>query len=247
MPTEHTVKSYDDELRRLDNLIAEMGGLAEVQLSSAIDALSRRDPETAASIALNDQRIDELQAAIDQQAIAMLALRQPMARDLREIVSALKTAGILERVGDYAKNVAKRTVAISETQPSISIQSVVRLGHLASELIKSALDAYLTRDAEKAALIRTRDREIDALYTSLFRELLTYMMEDARSITVCTHLLFIAKNFERVGDYATNISEIIQFMVLGQRPTVERPKGDTTSYAVVKPSGELSLTGEAGR
>lgn len=245
MPSEHTVKSFDDELRRLDNLIAEIGGLAEVQLVSAVEALARRDPERAAAIALADERIDRLEEDIDQQAITMLALRQPMARDLREIVGALKTASILERVGDYAKNVAKRTVAIAESNSPISPQTVMRLGHLAAEMIRDVLDAYLSRDVERAAAIRGRDRELDALYTSLFRELLTYMMEDARSITTCTHLLFIAKNLERVGDYATNIAEIVQFMVLGERPGVDRPKEDLTSYAIRVEKGELGLAREA--
>ncbi|MCU0838418.1 MAG: phosphate signaling complex protein PhoU [Rhodospirillales bacterium] len=246
MPTEHTVKSYDDELKRLDNLVAEMGGLAELQLVSAIESLTRRDPERAAGVAMTDARIDSLQAEIDQQAFTMLALRQPMARDLREIISALKTAGILERVGDYAKNVAKRTVAISESPVTVSTQTVARLGYLAAELIKEVIDAYLSRDVERAAVIRGRDRELDALYTSLFRELLTYMMEDPRSITTCTHLLFVAKNFERVGDYATNLAEIVQFMVVGERPPVERPKDDVTSYTVMANNGELGLAKEAG-
>jgi phosphate transport system protein len=245
MPTDHTVKSYDDELKRLDNLIAEMGGLGELQLASAIDALNRRDPERAAAIALADRRIDALEEDIDHQAFSMLALRQPMARDLREIIGALKTAGILERVGDYAKNVAKRTVAIAEGQTNVSVQTVARLGYLATEMIKDVLDAYLSRDVERAAAIRGRDRELDALYTSLFRELLTYMMEDPRSITTCTHLLFIAKNFERVGDYATNIAEIVQFMVLGERPPIDRPKDDATSYTIMVSSGALGLAKEA--
>lgn len=245
MATDHTVKSYDDELRHLDNLIAEMGGLAELQLTSAIDALIRRDAERAASVTLNDQRIDRLEADIDHQAIAMLALRQPMARDLREIVGALKTAGILERVGDYAKNVAKRTVAIAEGSTIVSVQTVARLGYLAAEMIKDVLDAYLTRDADRAMVIAGRDRELDALYTSLFREQLTYMMEDARSITSCTHLLFIAKNFERIGDYATNIAEIVQFMVIGEPPSVDRPKDDETSYTILVDNGELGLAKKA--
>jgi phosphate transport system protein len=246
MPTDHTVKSYDDELKQLDNLIAEMGGLAELQLTSAIDALIRRDPERAAAIALADRRIDGLEEAIDRQAFIMLALRQPMARDLRDIIGALKTSGILERVGDYAKNVAKRTLAIAEGQTSVSPQTVARLGRLATAMMKDVLDAYLSRDIERAKAVRSRDRELDALYTSLFRELLTYMMEDPRSITSCTHLLFIAKNFERVGDYATNIAEILEFMILGEWPHGERPKGDATSYTVMAKSGELDVVKKEG-
>jgi phosphate transport system protein len=170
---------------------------------------------------------------IDHEAIAMLALRQPMATDLREVVGALKTAGMLERIGDYAKNVAKRTAALVETSAVPSAQTVVRLGTLAQEMIKDVLDAYIARDVEKADLVRQRDKELDALHTSIFRELLTYMMEDARNITACTHLLFIAKNIERIGDHATNIAEVIMFIVQGRIPDEERPKSDVASYTVL--------------
>lgn len=233
MATQHTVKSFDDELKRLDNLIAEIGGQTELQLASCIDALQRRDVEKAAQITVNDQRIDRLEEEIDRQSVNMLALRQPMARDLREIVGALKTASLIERIGDYAKNVAKRTAAIADAQQAMPVQSVIRLGHLAQEMVKDVLDAYLSRDLEKADMVRIRDRELDSLHTSLFREFLTYMMEDARNITACTHLLFVAKNFERVGDHATNIAEIIHFQITGERPRDDRPKGDATSYTVV--------------
>lgn len=230
--TEHIVKSFDDQLKRLENLIAEMGGLAEVQLADAIEAMSRRDLEKAARITAADQRIDDLEALVDQEAIAMLALRQPMARDLREIVGAFKAASMLERIGDYAKNVAKRTAALVEMPPVPSTQTVVRLGKLAQEMIKDVLDAYIARDADKAEMVRRRDMELDALHTSIFRELLTYMMEDPRSITACTHLLFIAKNIERIGDHATNIAEVVCFVVQGRAPTERRQKEDVTSFTV---------------
>ena len=230
--TEHIVKSFDDQLKRLENLIAEMGGLAEVQLADALEAMSRRDLEKAARITVADQRIDDLETLVDQEAIAMLALCQPMAKDLREIVGALKAASMLERIGDYAKNVAKRTAALVEMPPVPSAQTVVRLGKLAQEMIKDVLDAYIARDADKAEMVRRRDVELDALHTSIFRELLTYMMEDPRSITACTHHLFIAKNIERIGDHATNIAEVVCFVVRGRAPMERRQKEDVTSFTV---------------
>jgi phosphate transport system protein len=235
MSPEHTVRSYDDELRRLDNMIAEMGGLAEVQLDGALEALVRRDVEKAGQIVANDQRIDSLENQIDQHTISMLARRQPMAKDLREIVGALKTANILERIGDYAKNVARRTSAISAMPPVPPAQSLARLGHLAQSMVKDVLDAYLARDAEKADLISLRDRDLDALYTSIFRELLTYMMEDPRNITACTHLLFVAKHIERIGDHATNIAELVHFLVKGEMPVDQRPREDETGLDTLEP------------
>ena len=235
MASDHIVKSFDEELKRLENLIAEMGGLAEVQLADAIEAMSKRDLEQAERITAADQRIDDLELLVDQEAIALLALRQPMAMDLREIVGALKAAGMLERIGDYAKNVAKRTAVLVEMAPVPSAQTVVRLGGLAQEMITDVLDAYIARDADKAELVRQRDKELDALHTSIFRELLTYMMEDPRSITACTHLLFIAKNIERIGDHATNIAEVVEFLVNGRVPADERIKEDVASFTLIKP------------
>ena len=235
MSSEHIVKSFDEQLRRLENLIAEMGGLAEAQLADAIDAMSYRDLDKAARIIADDQRIDDLELLVDQEAIAMLALRQPMARDLREIVGALKAASMLERIGDYAKNVAKRTAALVETPPVPSAQTVVRLGMLAQEMIKDVLDAYIARDAEKADQVRQRDQELDALHTSIFRELLTYMMEDPRNITACTHLLFVAKNIERIGDHATNIAEVVIFMV--QRAHARRSAAEGRRHQLYRAAG----------
>ena len=233
MGSEHTVKSFDEELRRLDNMVAEMGGLAEVQLQSALEALIRRDTEKAAEVVTNDRRLDQLEAEVDQHTITMLARRQPMAKDLREIVGALKTASMIERIGDYAKNVAKRTAAIAEMPPVPSAQTVARLGGLAQQMVKDVLDAYLSRDVEQAKSVRARDRELDALYTSIFRELLTYMMEDPRNISACTHLLFVAKHIERIGDHATNIAEIVHFLVTGEMPTDERPRQDESEITIV--------------
>ena len=233
MPTEHTVRSFDEHLNRLESLIAEMGGLAEHQLSQAVTACLRRDIEKAAQIAAADTRIDRIEERIDHDAVTLLALRQPMATDLRAIISALKTAAVLERVGDYAKNVAKRTAALAEMPPVPPATTIARLGGLVQNMLKDVLDAYGARDAAKAERVRQRDEDVDALYTSIFRELLTYMMEDARNITACTHLLFIAKNLERVGDHATNIAENVQFLVSGKAPFEDRPKDDQTSYTVM--------------
>jgi phosphate transport system protein len=236
MATDHTVRSFDDDLKRLDHLIAEMGGLAEVQLAGAIEALVRRDVEQATAVAAADARIDALEAQLDQHTISLLARRQPMARDLREIVGALKTASMIERIGDYAKNIAKRTAAIAEVTPVPSVQSVARLGELAQAMVKDVLDAFLARDRAKADAIRLRDRDLDALHTAIFRELLTYMMEDPRSISACTHLLFVAKHLERIGDHATNIAEIVHFLVTGEAPTDQRPRGDESEFVIAEAS-----------
>lgn len=233
---QHIVKSFDDELNWLDNTIAEMGGLAETQLAAAIDALVRRDAEKAAEIVEWDKRIDALDDEINSFTVRVLALRQPQASDLRITVAALKTAGELERIGDYAKNVAKRTVTLSKTPPVGSATgSIARMGGLVQTMIKNVLDAYVARDWEQAEDVRLRDEEVDQIHTSLFRELLTYMMEDPRNITACTHLLFIAKNVERMGDHATNIAEHIHFMVRGDEPGSARVNEDRSSYTVVEP------------
>ena len=233
---EHIVKSFDDELNWLDNAIAEMGGLAEAQLAAAIDALVRRDAEKAAEIIEWDKRIDKLEEDINNFTVRMLALRQPRASDLRITVAALKSAGDLERIGDYAKNVAKRTITISKTEPvGGAVNSIARMASMVQSMIKNVLDAYVSRDWERAADVRLRDEDVDHSHTSLFRELLTYMMEDPRNITACTHLLFIAKNVERIGDHTTNIAEHIHFMVRGGEPENARINDDLSSYTVVEP------------
>ncbi|TVR83146.1 MAG: phosphate transport system regulatory protein PhoU [Rhodospirillales bacterium] len=238
MASEHIVKAFDEQLNHLDHQIAEMGGLAEHQLAEAIAALVRRDSDKAAAVARGDRRIDALETQVEHDAVALIALRQPMGSDLRAVITALKTSAIIERIGDYAKNVAKRTGALAEMPPMPPAFTVARLGHLAQAMIKDVLDAYVARDPEKAELVRRRDQEVDALYTSIFRELLTYMMEDPRNITACTHLLFVAKNIERIGDHATNIAENVVYLVLGTIPADERPKGDASSFTVLTPSGE---------
>lgn len=237
MATEHTVKSFDEDLRRLDNVIAEMGGLAEAQLADAIEALVKRNGEAAQRVVSNDERIDALEHEVDNLAITMLALRQPMASDLRIVITALRTASVIERIGDYAKNIAKRTIALSQTPPVGPTKTIARMGVLVQGMIKDVLDAYIERDAQKAQDVWRADEEVDALHTSLFRELLTYMMEDPRNISSCTHLLFVAKNIERMGDHATNIAENVWFLVHGDTPPESRPKGDESSYTVMRPDG----------
>jgi len=236
MESQHVVKSYDEELRRLRNTITEMGGLAESQLATAIDAVVKRDSELAASVVEGDARVDQLQRDSDNLAIRLLALRQPMARDLREILAALKIASDLERVADYAANVAKRAIALNQTPPVRPVYALPRMAQLAQLLIKDVIDAYVARDADRAYAVWMRDAELDEMYSSLFRELLTYMMEDPRNISACTHLLFMAKNIERIGDHATNIAEDLYYLVHGTPLTEARPKGDQSSLEIITPS-----------
>jgi phosphate transport system protein len=231
MVSEHIIKSYDDELRRLDNAITEMGGLAETQVAHAIDAMQRRDTAFAQTVIEGDLRVDELELEIEELVVRLLALRQPMARDLRQIIAALKIGSDLERIGDYAANVAKRSLVLGQLPPVRPAYTVPRMGRLAQTMIKDILDAYVERDAEKALTVWSRDEELDEMYTSCFRELLTYMIEDARNITPCTHLLFMAKNVERIGDHTTNIGETIYFLVHGTRLKETRRKGDRTTVA----------------
>lgn len=235
MEHDHIVKSFDDDLGRIDAIVAEMGGLAERQLTDAVDALVKRDAERALSVIESDKKIDALETELDNFTIQVLALRQPMAEDLRAVISALKIAANLERIGDYAKNVAKRTVTLS-TMDTVgdASASVQRMGQAVQLMIKNVLDAYGARDIAKANDVRMRDEEVDMMHTSLFRELLTYMVEDPHSITACTHLLFVAKNVERIGDHVTSIAENVHFLVSGEMPTDERPKSDLSSQAVVE-------------
>lgn len=235
MDSDHIVRAYDRDLERLDNLIAEMGGRAETMLADAVAALVRRDTDKAARTAAADRRIDALEAEIDALAMRVLALRQPMAEDLRVVIAGLKTAGDLERIGDYIRNMANRTVALSRTRSvGGAAQTIARMAAIVQTMLKNVLDAYAARDADKADDVRSRDADVDQLHTSLFRELLTYMMEDPRQITACTHLLFIAKNLERIGDHVTNIAEYVHLMVRGAKPEEGRPKGDRSSFTVIE-------------
>ena len=228
--SEHTVRSYEEELALLNNTIAKMGGLAEKVLGQSFDALERRDADLAANTIGEDEEIDQLQSEIEEQAVVMIARRQPMAYDLRQIMAALRISADLERIGDLGKNIAKRAVAVvTEQQPKQLMMGLKHMGELSLNQLKEVLDAFVERDAERALNVWYKDEEIDAMYNSLFRELLTYMMEDPRNIGLCTHLLFGAKNIERVGDHATNIAETVYYLVHGRPITDRRPKGDTTS------------------
>src|SRR5438445_8272872 len=244
MASEHIIKSYDEELRKLSNTITEMGGLAESQLATAIDAVVKRDSELAAIVVEGDAKVDELQRDLDNLAVRLLALRQPMARDLREILAALKIASDLERICDYAANVAKRSIALNQAPPVRPVFALPRMARLAQQLIKDVLDAYVARDADKALIVWARDEELDEMYSGLFRELLTYMMEDARNITASTHLLFMAKNIERIGDHATNIAETVYFLVHGTPLNPPRPKGDRSIAMLDPPLAEAIRVSE---
>lgn len=234
---EHIVKSFDDELQRLTGEIVHMGELAIEQLDRAMAALDQRNSREAEDVVAGDKRIDALEMEVSQDVIRLLALRQPMAGDLREILAALRIASDIERVGDYAANLAKRSLALNVTAPMAPARQLGGLVELAIEMLQGVLEAYRNRDADLAMAIRARDAELDALYTSLFRELLTYMMEDPRNISACTHLLFMAKNIERVGDHATNIAENVWFLEHGEMPG-EREKRDTSSTDPIAPPAD---------
>ncbi len=221
----HIVKSYDDELQHLNRALVEMGGATEAQIEAAIEAVIKRDPDRAQSIIREDDKIDALYFQIDAQATRLLALRQPMAADLRAIVAALKISADLERIADYAANIAKRAIPLAQVSPMRPVHTVPRMSRLGQRMLKDVLDAFIERDVDQAVRVWHADEEVDEMYVSLFRELLTYMMEDPRRITPCTHLLFIAKNLERIGDHITNIAETIYFLVEGTRMRADRPKG----------------------
>jgi phosphate transport system protein len=223
---DHTVKAYDKELDMLGRQIAEMGGIAEKMLIDAMDALANTDITLAHQVVATDHRLDALQHEIEEQAILTIARRQPMAIDLREIIGAIRVAGNLERVGDLAKNIAKRSVKIGlEARVPRAIIGLKHMNDFATELMKDVLDAYAQRDVERARAVWERDVELDALEDSVFRDLLAHMMEDARHISLCAHLLFCSKNIERIGDHATNIAETVFYLVTGSTLPGERPKG----------------------
>jgi phosphate transport system protein len=232
---EHLVKSFDHELKRLRNLMTEMGGIVETQVALAADAIMNRDGAAATRAVEEDPKVDALEREVEKLVIRLLALRQPVADDLRRAVSALKITGDLERIGDYAANVAKRSIVLAQFSLPYSLAGVVHMARLVQAQLKSTIDALGDNDAEKAVEVWRSDRVIDDIYNALFRELVTYMMEDPRNITPCTHLLFIAKNLERIGDHATNIVENLYYAVKGESLPDSRPKGDTSAFAVVRP------------
>ena len=227
--SEHIVKSFDNELARLTGEIGRMGEIASAQLDAAIDVMVRRDSKAADRVIANDEAIDALEREVSHDVLRLLALRQPMARDLREVYATLRISADIERIGDYAANVAKRSRVLNQSAPVAPVQGLPVLAKLANELVREAVAAYLARDAGRALHVRERDVEVDAQYTGLFRELLTYMAEDPKQITACTHLLFMAKNIERIGDHATNIAENTWVLVHGQDLPAGRAKGDLTS------------------
>ncbi len=228
-PHDHIVRSYDEERQRLIGEIQRMGEMSIAQLEAALDVVERRDDRAAARIVANDEAIDQLEQEISHD-VMRLALRGPMARDLREILSALRIASDIERIGDYAANVAKRSTALNAAPPLPHTRGLNVLGQRVVRQVRDVLAAFVANDAEAAQRVRAQDAEVDTLHTGLFRELLTYMMEDARAITPCTHLLFMAKNLERIGDHATNIAETIHYIVTGTALAEERPKIDTTIF-----------------
>jgi phosphate transport system protein len=231
---EHIVRSYEEELALLDKRIAQMGGLAEKLLGQAFDALERRDPQLAESVVQADKAIDRLQKDIEEQVVSMIARRQPMADDLRHIMAALRITGDLERIGDLAKNIAKRALAIArESYPKPLMSGLRHMAEQALRQLKEVLDSYAERNSELALNVWRADEQIDATYNSVFRELLTYMMEDPRNIGICTHLLFGAKNLERIGDHTTNVAETVYYLVHGISIADDRPKGDKTSSTLI--------------
>jgi phosphate transport system protein len=222
---DHIVKSFDTELTRLTGEIVAMGELAATQLDNAIDALGKRDSRAAQRIVDNDDALDDQERRIGEDVLRLLALRQPMVRDLREVLAALRVASDIERIGDHAANIAKRSITLNLSTPVPLVAGLPALVNVAGKMVRDTLDAYRRRDPAAARVVWERDNELDTLYDGLFRELLTYMLEDPRSITACTHLLFVAKNIERIGDHATNIAENIWFVVHGAPMQKDPPAG----------------------
>jgi phosphate transport system protein len=236
MPTlpKHTLKAYDAELNELRALISQMGGMAQSLLEDSTAALLSRDGERAQELVKADKAIDALEIDVERLAVQTIALRAPMADDLREIIGALKISAILERIGDYSKNIAKRGTVLAKTDQFEQMAILPEMSRVAAGMIQDTLDAFVDRDAAKAAAVRERDAQVDSLYNALFRELLTHMMENPRAITPSTHLLFIAKNIERIGDHATNAAEVVYYSATGNTLETIREKKDSTSYATIE-------------
>lgn len=231
MPNEpkHIVSSFEADLKKLRDMIAAMGGLVERAVADATTALLDRDPVIAARVIEHDPKINAEQHAVEQFAVRLLALRQPVADDLRQVIQALKVVTDLERIGDYAANIAKRSIVINQVATGFSLSGLGQMALLVQQNLKSSIDTVGEASPEKAIAVWRADQMVDDLYNTIFRELITYMMEDARNITACTHLLFIAKNLERIGDHTTNIAELTYYAITGENLPDFRPKGDNTS------------------
>ncbi len=232
---EHIVRSYAQELTNLRDRMTEMGGIVEAQVAAAAAAVIHQDSAAATQAVERDPSVDALERDVEAQVIRMLALRQPMAQDLRQIVAALKITSALERIGDYAANVAKRSIVLQQYSLPFSLSGIAHMCRMVQENLKLIVDAVSDNDEAKAMQVWRSDQAVDDIYNAIFRELVTYMMEDPRNITPCTHLLFIAKNLERIGDHATNIAETVHYTATGEALPESRPKGDRSAYAVVRP------------
>jgi phosphate transport system protein len=224
---QHTVRAYDQELDAITAELARMGGLAEAEVVDAIRAIAKSDVSLASSVITRDAKLDGLDKEIERRAIRLIALRQPVADDLRHTVAAMKISTNLERIGDLAKNIAKRALVIAESEPITPLTgSIERMGDLVVARLKNVLDALASGEVDQAIAVWMNDHEVDEHYDAIFRELLTYMMGDPRTITACAHLLFVAKNLERIGDHATNIAEVLHYEITGVELTDDRPKSD---------------------
>lgn len=230
----HIVSAYDKDLNKLESLVSEMGGMVESQLTASLDALSRLDPAAAEEVIKKDSVIDQYEYEIDIHTTEMLVLRQPMAQDMRVILVALKLSANLERMGDYTKNIAKRTITLTQAPLLASAtQSIKHMGEMVRAMINDVLDAYSNRNGTLAAAVIQKDQDVDRIYTSLFREFMELMASDPTQISLCTHLIFIAKNVERIGDHATNVAEKVLYMLDGSLPDGDRPKDDRSSAILV--------------
>ncbi|ALC12216.1 phosphate signaling complex protein PhoU [Sphingopyxis sp. 113P3] len=230
---EHTVKAFDADLNRLRGLISEMGGRAEQALIQAMSALANGDRALAAEVVECDKTIDALESEVERLAVQTIALRAPMADDLREMIAALKIVSVVERIGDYAKNIAKRVALMDPARSIEAIPVLTSMSSLVAELIHDALDSFAARDTELALRVTVRDKTVDDFYNSIFRTLVTFMMENPRHITESAHLLFVAKNLERMGDHATNIAEMVYYAVTGERME-ERERGEQPEDGVAE-------------
>jgi phosphate transport system protein len=234
-PPERIMRRYDEELTRLGSMLTEMGHIVEARVGLAAEAMENGDAAAAMRVVELDPEVDKLEREVEQFVIRLLALRQPVADDLRKVVAALKITGDLERIGDYAANVAKRNILLAEYALPFGLTAMANMAKMVQQNLKTVIDAVGQGDAALAEEVWRSDRSVDELYTSIFRELITYMMEDARNITPCAHLLFIARNLERIGDHATNVAETVYYAATGENLPDARPKGETTAFSVVRP------------